>query len=77
MRPCHRLVCAFWNRLKGLKMNVYRLQTFESSENTVFLTGGLHSYAICREKSYTDGLIEHGGKNIIKHTRFLLYRLVL
>ena len=58
-------------------MNVYRLQTFESSENEVFLIGLLHSYAIYREKSYTDGLIEHGGKNIIKHTLFLLYRLVL
>ena len=58
-------------------MKEYRLQTFESSENAVFLIGGLHSYAINGEKSYTDGLIEHGGKNIIKHTRFLLYRLVL
>ena len=58
-------------------MNAYRLQTFESSENAVFLIELLHSYAICREKSYTDGLIEHGGKNIIKHTLFLLYRLVL
>ena len=77
MRHCHKLVCAFWDRLKGLKMNVYRLQTFESSENAAFLIGMLHSYAIYREKSYTDGLIEHGGKNIIKHTLFLLYRLVL
>ena len=58
-------------------MNVYRLQTFENSENAVFPIGLLHSYAVYGEKSYTDGLIEHGGKNIIKHTLFLLYRLVL
>ena len=77
MRLGHRLVCAFWDRLKGLKMNEYRLQTFESSENAVFLIGMLHSYAIYREKSYTDGLIENGGKNIINHTLFLLYRFVL
>ena len=32
----------------------------------------LHSYAVLEEKSYTDGLIERGGENIINHTRFFV-----
>ena len=51
-------------------MNEKRLQTFESSCFEVHLDEVLHSYAVYGEKSYTDGLIERGGENIIKHTRF-------
>ena len=51
-------------------MNEKRLQTFESSCLAVSLDEVLHSYAVFGEKSYTDGLIEEGGENIIKHTRF-------
>ena len=51
-------------------MNEKRLQTFESSCFAVCLDEVLHSYAGLEEKSYTDGLIEGRGENIIKHTRF-------
>ena len=51
-------------------MNEKRLQTFESSYFAVHLDEVLHSYVAFREKSYTDGLIEGRGENIIKHTRF-------
>ena len=51
-------------------MNEKRLQTFKSSWFAVCLDEVLHSYAVLGEKSYTDGLIEERGENIIKHTRF-------
>ena len=51
-------------------MKEKRLQTFESSCFAVHSDEVLHSYADFGEKSYTDGLIEGRGENIIKHTRF-------
>ena len=50
-------------------MNEKRLQTFESSCFAVQSDEVLHSYAVLGEKSYTDGLIEGRGENIINHTR--------
>ena len=46
------------------------LQTFAGSSGAVVRRLLLHSYALLREKSYTEGLNREKAANIIKHTLF-------